>query len=340
VQLARACTRVVRPGRAVPRLGALLALLSLLFAATACHVGGSSSAGLAPGQDLTVAVVPGIDSVPLTVAARDRLFTQQGLGVSVEDFPSVDAAYTALTQGKVDVAAGDYTSFFYGIANGAPLALVADGYDAGTGTMQILTLPSSGITSPQDLAGKVVATPYAQVAPFSSTFPYSIDTLAAETVLNADGVNPTSIIWREKTQTQMISALKDGQVSAILVTEPLIIQAETELGAQEVLDACSGETANLPLSGYFTTQKFAKEHAAALGAFRTALSTAEADSAQRGVVQSVLLGEHMSTLESDLVNVGQYPTFVNVGQIQRIADLMIQSGMISAPVSVQSLLVN
>jgi ABC-type nitrate/sulfonate/bicarbonate transport system substrate-binding protein len=340
VQLARACTRVVRPGRAVPRLGALLALLSLLFAATACHVGGSSSAGLAPGQDLTVAVVPGIDSVPLTVAARDRLFTQQGLGVSVEDFPSVDAAYTALTQGKVDVAAGDYTSFFYGIANGAPLALVADGYDAGTGTMQILTLPSSGITSPQDLAGKVVATPYAQVAPFSSTFPYSIDTLAAETVLNADGVNPTSIIWREKTQTQMISALKDGQVSAILVTEPLIIQAETELGAQEVLDACSGETANLPLSGYFTTQKFAKEHAAALGVFRTALSTAEADSAQRGVVQSVLLGEHMSTVESDLVNVGQYPTFVNVGQIQRIADLMIQSGMISAPISVQSLLVN
>jgi ABC-type nitrate/sulfonate/bicarbonate transport system substrate-binding protein len=340
VQLARACTRVVRPGRAVPRLRALLALLSLLFAATACHVGGSSSAGLAPGQDLTVAVVPGIDSVPLTVAARDRLFTQQGLGVSVEDFPSVDAAYTALTQGKVDVAAGDYTSFFYGIANGAPLALVADGYDAGTGTMQILTLPSSGITSPQDLAGKVVATPYAQVAPFSSTFPYSIDTLAAETVLNADGVNPTSIIWKEKTQSQMISALKDGQVSAILVTEPLIIQAETELGAQEVLDACSGETANLPLSGYFTTQKFAKEHAAALGVFRTALSTAEADSAQRGVVQSVLLGEHMSTLESDLVNVGQYPTFVNVGQIQRIADLMIQSGMISAPVSVQSLLVN
>jgi NitT/TauT family transport system substrate-binding protein len=332
---------MVRPGRAVPRLGALITLLSLLFAATACHVGSSSSAGLAPGQDLTVAVVPGIDSVPLTVAARDRLFSQQGIGVSVEDFPSVDAAYTALTQGKVDVAAGDYTSFFYGIAtDGEPLALVADGYDAGTGTMQILTLPSSGITSPQQLANKVVATPYAQVAPFSSTFPYSIDTLAAETVLNADGVNPTSIIWKEKTQSQMISALKDGQVSAILVTEPLIIQAETELGAQEVLDACSGETANLPLSGYFTTQKFAKDHAAALGAFRTALSTAESDSAQRGVVQSVLLGEHMSTLQSDLVNVGQYPTFVNVGQIQRIADLMIQSGMISAPISVQSLLVN
>jgi hypothetical protein len=47
----------------------------------------------------------------------------------------------------------------------------------------------------------------------------------------------------------------------------------------------------------------------------------------------------MSLLYADLVNIGQYPSFLNVGQIERIAELMYDSGMIISPVEVQSLLV-
>jgi NitT/TauT family transport system substrate-binding protein len=321
------------------RTGVFLALLSLLFAATACHVPFTSSpAALPSGQDLTVAVVPGLDNVPLTVAVKDGLFGRQGVGVSVEDFSSLAGAYSALVDGKADIADGDYTSFFYGIANNAPLRLVTDGYDATTGTVQILSLPSSGINSPESLAGKTVATlPAPQSGMQSSTLPYSIDQLAAEQVLQADGVNTTNISWDPMPANQMISALKDHLVNAILATDPQIIQAETELGAQEVLDACSGVTANLPLSGYFTTRSFASQHGAALQAFRAALTTAQADSAMRSDVQSVLRGEHMSALDADLVNLGEYPTFLNVGQVQRIADLMTDSGVITTQLSVQSL---
>jgi NitT/TauT family transport system substrate-binding protein len=342
LQLARACARIVSSGRAVRRPGLLLALLSLLFAATACHVPGTSSpAALPPGQDLTVAVVPGIDNVPLMVAAKDRLFSRQGIAVSVQDFPTVAAAYSALSDGKADVAAGDYTSFFYSIASGATqLKLLADGYDAGAGTVQVLALPSSGISSPQDLVGKVVATPPPPGANmYSTTFPYSIDQLAAESALQADGVNPADITWRSTPENDMISALKYHRVDAILVSDPQIIQAETELGAEEVFDACSGVTANLPLSGYFTTQSYAGQHSGALRAFVAALTTAQADAAMRSNVQSVLRGEHMSALDSDLANVGEYPTFLNVGQVQRVADLMSNSGMIMTQLSVQSLVV-
>jgi NitT/TauT family transport system substrate-binding protein len=338
VWLASARARSVR---ALRRLGIPLAALSLMLAAAGCHVLGTSSGTALPsGQTLTVAVVPSIETVPLQVAAQDGLFRQQGLGVTITDYPSVAAAYNALANGKADVADGDYTSFFYAIAKGqAQLKLITDGYDASAGTMQVLALPSSGINSPEDLAGKVVATPEAQVAPYSTTFPYSIDTLATETILQTDGVNPADITWDEMPENQMITALKDHQVSAIVATDPVIIEAETQLGAQEVLDSCSGVTANLPLSGYFSTASFAAQHTAALQAFRAALTTAESDSGERSNVQSVLLGEHMSTLYADLVNIGQYPASTNVGQVQRIADLMYDSGMITAPVSVQSLLV-
>jgi NitT/TauT family transport system substrate-binding protein len=333
--------RSVTVGRVLRRSLIPLAALSLALAAAGCHVPGTSSASvLPPGETLTVAVVPGIDTVPLQVAAQKGLFKQQGVSVTVKDYGSVSQAYNALTAGRVDVAEGDYTSFFFGVAqHDAPLKLITDGYDASAGTMQVLALPSSGINSPSQLSGKTVATPDAQVAPFSNTFPYSMDSLATQTVLQTEGVSAAGINWVQMPQSKLLAALKDHQVSAIVATDPLIIQAETQLGAQEVLDSCSGVTANLPLAGYFSTASFSGQHLAALQAFRTALTAAESDSAQRSNVQSVLRGEDMSTIFADLVNIGQYPSFLNVGQIQRIADLMYDSGMITNPVEVQSLLI-
>jgi NitT/TauT family transport system substrate-binding protein len=338
MQLAHTDLRVGVLGRALRRSGQALALCLALVAAAGCHALGSSSPPAGGGQ-LTVAVVPGIDTAPLMVAVDDGLFRQQGLTVTVKQFPSVAQAYRALQHGTADVAAGDYTSFFYEISVGAPLRLVMDGYDAGAGTMQVLTLPGSGVSSPQSLQGKTVGTPEAQLAPYyASSFPYNIETLAAQQVLQSDGVSPGTVTWKEMPSNGLISALKNHRVRAILVTDPLIMQAETELGAVEVFDACSGVTANLPLSGYFSTAAFARQHGAALDAFRTALTAAQADSALRSTVQSVLRSEHMTAQEADLVNIGQYPTFLNVGQVQRVADLMDESGMILNSISVQSLL--
>jgi NitT/TauT family transport system substrate-binding protein len=345
MQLAHADVRVGVLGRALRRSGPALAL-GLALVAAGCHVPGTSNSPTGGGQ-LTVAVVPGIDTAPLMVAVHDGLFRQQGLTVTVKQYKSVTQVYDALENGTADVAAGDYTAFFYGISQGAkapgdrvflPLKLVMDGYDATTGTMQVLTLPTSKISSPAGLANKTVGTPEA-AAPtlFSQSFPYNIQTLAAETVLGSDGVGNVS--WKEMPDNTLLNALKNRRVSAIVATDPLIIQAETQLGAVQVFDACSGVTANLPLSGYFSTKAFASQHDAALLAFRTALIAAQSDAGMRSTVQSVLSSENITTRQdAALVNIGEYPTFVNVGQIQRVADLMYDSGMIVSPISVQSLL--
>lgn len=316
------------------RPGRTLALLSATLLVAACTTSGSSGAS----QDLTVAVVPGVDTAPLTIAVKDGLFSRQGITVSVKPVSSTAAAYDDLLTGRANIAAGDYAAFFYGIAtSGKKLKLIADGYDAGPGSMQILTLPNSGITTPRDLIGRTVGTPDSQVAPFSNNFPYNIDTVAADSVLQSDGVNPAAVTWHELPVDQMINALSSHQVDAILVTEPQLTQAEMKLGAVELIDACSGVTANLPLTGYFSTASVAGQESSSLTAFQTALETAEGDAADRSTVESTLTGENISTEDAALVNLGQYPTFLNVGQIQRIADLMYSSGMITSPVSVASL---
>jgi NitT/TauT family transport system substrate-binding protein len=312
--------------------------------ATGCHFPGTggSAAVSGNGAAITVAEIPGIDNAPLSVAVKDGLFTQSGLDVTVKDYPSLAAELKALKGGQVQIAAGDYTSFFYAQANeGASLRLIADGYDAASKSMAILTLPGSGITTPQDLARAPggVATPPAQVAPPSATVPYNIQTLAAEEVLQNDGVSPSSVRWTRMQPQDMIGALHSRQVSAILVSEPYILEAEKQLGAVEVVDASNGVTSGLPMSGYFSLNSYAHANPSAVQAFQKALSQAQAECAQRGPVQSALSGlAGMGTVDAALVTLGTYPTSLNVGQVQRLATLMYDSGMITSQVSISSMI--
>ncbi len=93
------------------------------------------------------------------------------------------------------------------------------------------------------------------------------------------------------------------------------------------------------MSGYFTTASFASGHAVALRGFQAALDEAKASAAQPGTVQSVLRTlPEMSSREASLVTIGQYPTFLSVGQVQRVADLMYGTGMIRTTISVKNML--
>jgi NitT/TauT family transport system substrate-binding protein len=321
------------------RLGTAAAAVSLVLFAGGCHVLGSSP-GQAANQQITVAVVPGFENAPLQVAARDGLFTQHGLNVTVQMYGTLQQAYAALAGGQAQVISGDYAGLLYMQAHAGRmrLRLLADGYDATAGLMEVLTLPGSAITTPQGLEGQAVATPPAELAPFTADAPYNIETLAAESVLQSDGVTPSSVQWKAMAPDRMIAALRDHSVSAIVTTEPYILQAETQLGAVELFDACTGVTASLPLSGYFTTASFARSDAAGMQEFQAVLREAKARTAQIGTVQPVLQTlPGMSARQAALVTIGQYPAFLSVGQIQRVADLMTGTGMITTTISVRSL---
>ena len=333
--------RLVRASATASRL-ALLAM-SAALAVSGCS---TSAPGLGDsgGGKLIVGIVPGIDTSPLQVGIQEALFRNHGLNVVVKAYSSLQLEFRALKAGSVNVAAGDYADFLYEEAAGKEsLHLVADGYDAAPGVMEVLTLPSSRITTPQGLAHQVVATPEPQLippdnGPYSSNIvPYSMETLATESVLNSDGVAPTSVTWRPVPVQDMIRELSNGQVGAILATEPYVIAAESQLGAVEIMDSCSGPTASLPLSGYFSLATYADAHRAQLQQFRTVLESAQAG-ATTGSLQAMLPRlTGMSTHNAALATLGSFPTSLIVDQIQRVADLMYHSGVISSPLSVSRL---
>jgi NitT/TauT family transport system substrate-binding protein len=335
--------RPARAGVSVTARRTSLGFLAVILLAAGC----TSATGLtaAGGTSITVAVISGTDNAPLVIGVREGLFRDHGLNVIVKTYSSLRPEFQALKKGTVDIAAGDYADFFYAQAAGkASLHLVADGYDARSSVMEVLSLPGSGITNPQDLVHKVVATPLPQLIPStngpytSNSVPYSIETLATESVLNSDGVTPTDVTWKPTPPQDMIRKLRGRQVDAILATEPYITQAESRLGAVEVMDSCSGLTANLPLSGYFSLAGYAAAHSEQLQQFQAALASAQANAAAGGSLPAML--PHltgMSMQDAALVTIGSYPTSLIVGQVQRVADLMYNSGMINTPLSVSRL---
>jgi ABC-type nitrate/sulfonate/bicarbonate transport system substrate-binding protein len=345
--------RLVRAGARTPGRRITLSVASVALLVTGCHIPGTGAAGGSANgsQTITVAVVSGaraapvsLANAPLRMAVESGIFAQHGLNVIIKSYPTLNAVIGALASGAAQIASGDYTGFLYRQETGAmSLRLIADGYDATPNMMEILTLPGSAITTPQQLAGANVATPEPAVSyPTNSTataaLPRNIETLAAATVLRADGVSPSTVNWKPIPVANIVSALQHHQVAAILVPEPYVFEAESQLGAQELLDSCSGATAGLPLYGYFSQAKFARANASALDEFRSALLRAQAGAGMRGPVQAVLpSATGMSAQDAALVTLGNYPTSLSVGQVQRVAQLMFDAGMIGNTLDIKSM---
>jgi NitT/TauT family transport system substrate-binding protein len=322
--------------RRPPRLGrgiAALAGLGVVLLAAGCSTGGG--AGGQVSNTVTVAAVPGVDNVPLFLAQQKGMFRADGVTVEIRKYATVNAEVQALASGRVDIAAGDYGPFLSAESQQktAGIKIVTDGYDAAPGVLEVLTLPSSKISGPQQLEGAKIAAPNTAILNTPVGKPDSLETAATTSVLSSYGVD--TVDWQPMAPALEVKALQEHKVSAILATEPYIYQAESKLGAIEVLDACSGATAGLPLSGYFAMGVWSQQNAKALADFKSALGQAQTNSAMAGPVQSVLPSSTgITKREAQVVTVGSYPESLNTGSLQRVSQLMFDEGMLSNPIEV------
>src|SRR5690348_13428491 len=323
------------------RIAAGCAAAALLLGGCSA-LGGSSASGAAPaGSSITVAAVPGVGDAPLYVAWQQKLFQQHGLTVHLHSYKTMTQVMDALHSGQANVAVGDYADFFYEQEHdaSAPMVVLADGYDAAPNIMDVLVNPDSRITALLGLKGKTIGTAEPQVLPNVSGLPYSLATVAASSALDNNGVQPSMVKWLPLPSNELVSALQTHRVDGTLVTEPESFAAESALGARTILDACSGQTVNPPLDGYFAPRSFAENHRAALIAFRSVMTRAQANAVQPAPVEAVLTHyAGMSRETASLITVGQYPTALKVTSLQRVADLMSFYGALAHPLVVSRML--
>ena len=194
----------------------------------------------------------------------------------------------------------------------------------------VLAGAKSAATKITDLPGKKIAVTTRQ----------SLAEVSIRSVLKVNGVDAEQVSFIEMPYTDMGAALAANRVDAALLAEPFITQAAKEFGAVPLFDAASGPTAELPIAGYGTTGKFARENPKTVAAFQRAFAKGqEAAGADRSKVEKLLPGyAKIDPQTAALVNLGGFPSRLEATRLQRIPDLMLEFGMLKQHIDAKTMI--
>lgn len=293
---------------------------------------------------LTVSVLPSMDSAGFFVALNDGLFSQEGLKINYLPAQGSEVIEQQVA-GKVDISGSNYVSYVEAqVTHQANLKIFAEGSVLEPGDQVIMTMPTSPITSLARLRGQLLG-----VNPDAN-----IGYMLVKAVLAEHGVSisrrhsPSSVLVPQHPIDffQMGEALVSGQVAAAVMTEPLASEYSEQYGAVPLADLDQGDTNEFPIAGYAVTAAWAAKYPRTLDAFYTALEAGQqiADTDRAAVEQAfealdTAANGHVDAPIASMMALNNYPVSTDPSRLQRTVTLMRQSGLISKPLDIRTMLV-
>jgi NitT/TauT family transport system substrate-binding protein len=324
------------------RFGALgrTALVGLVAALVATGCSGSADQAESPGAssdmktDLLIGQYPGADSAPLFIAMERGFFKEEGLTVKQEPIQAPQAVLGKLSNGSMDVVLGSYATILsIQEAGTEKFKYIADSYQGAAGAFGVMVKKGSPIKQVSDLKGKKIGT--------NALVGLGVLTMNPHMkIAGLDPANKDDIQYVEVPTTNWLSSLDKGDVDAVWMTDPYVSQAKKELGATMLLDTMSGPTDGLPITGWAATEKWVTENPKTLAAFQRAMAKAQNIAAtDRAAVTKILPTFTKIPAETaSTINLGNYPTSLSAQRIQRVADLMLDAGMLKQKMDVSSMI--
>ena len=188
--------------------------------------GGEAKDNNANTEPLTVGLMRIDDSFPFYVAEKEGLFEKHNVAVELQNFSNARDLSTALQGGELDALMTDTVVTGLSIKGGADVRIVAMALGAvpEEGRFLVISAPDSGITAPEQLAGKNVAISN------NTMMDYLIDQFEKELGLeNMTTVNMPDLMLRTTT------LLEGKDIDAAILPDPLAAFAVAE-GANIVID--------------------------------------------------------------------------------------------------------
>jgi NitT/TauT family transport system substrate-binding protein len=312
--------------RVSPKRVATFVIAGLVsLTAAGCASAARSTAAGPEKTNLTVAVVPAVDSAGFFIALYDGFFKAHGLNVTFVPAISSETVIAAQTQGKIDISGGNYVSYLQAQRSGeADLDIFAEGSVMLPGAQGLYTMPNSGIRSLHDLIGKTVGI----------NAPRNILYLLVASTLADHGIPVNSVHFNANIPLPaMAQALKSGVVSAAVLPEPFASEAEAKYGVSQLADLDTGALTGFPIQGYVVTRQWAMQYPRTLAAFNAALQEGQtlADTNRHAIeaameklpVKPVPLA--VPPVIASMMAVDSYPVgAVNPIRLQRVANVMNQ----------------
>ncbi|HEY3470245.1 MAG TPA: ABC transporter substrate-binding protein [Amycolatopsis sp.] len=285
----------------------------------------SSNGGGLEKSKIKVSIMPTTDLAPFWLALDGGYFKAEGLEVEQIIANSGQASMTKAISGEADIALSTYTPFFVAKSKGtADIQLVADGTSVNAKSNAIVTVPTSNVKTVKDLAGKRIAITAMNTA----------SDILTKSVMKDHGVDFSQVKWTLMPLPNMAAALKDNQVDAAYMPEPMLSQSAKTVGAIPVIDINTGASQDFPLTGYGAATKWVQANPKTLAAFQRAMKKATSDAINdRSKVEPLLVKyAHIEEDTAKLLTLPGYGSVLDARRIQRVPDLMLQMGVITSKV--------
>lgn len=276
-------------------------------------------------ETIVVGTQPFAELAPLHIAIEQGIFEENGLTVELADSTGGGAGLIpSMVAGDIDVVYSNYVSLLQGVSKGLPLQAIRE--NDRPGVQALYVMPDSGITEPEDLAGKTIAVNGLG----------NIMELTSRAVLESHGVTDAEFV--EIPPPNMEAALAEGQVDAAWLVEPFVTTATENLGATPVVSAFEGPTEDLPVAGWAVREDFAAENPNTVEAFvdsmDEAIAIAEED--PEAVKEALLSYTQIPEDVVDELSPISFAETSDFSHLDELNQLMVEHGLIEEPVDLDA----
>jgi NitT/TauT family transport system substrate-binding protein len=317
------------------RAGLALAAAAALASTALAGCSGSSSGLGSPDQStIRVGMINSIGAVPFQIgdSKDDHAFMDAGLTVIVQTYDTEQDELAALTANKIDIAFGQYAEFLYSkssLANNDDIRVVSEGYDAGSGTIGLLT--TAGRTLPNWGPGNTFNCDGGTHIAVPDTI--GTEYLALASWFQSLGVplpSACAAIVRIPDPKTAIGAVAGGQVAAAVLQEPYVTAGQVTAGLQVAQDLATGNAAAVPVDGYFATKTFTQKYPRTTAIFAAVMTKLQSTTGHRVVIETALRATNLlDTRVIASMQLGTYPSVVLPAKLDIVLRLMSGAGTVS-----------
>ena len=308
-----------------------LAAAVLMIVAGCGGSGQPQASASAPAQPVHVvlATLAVADTATAVLAQSKGYFKAEGLDVELKTVDTGPATTAAIVSGAAQFSQSNYATLISARSQGIPVVFAAEATRNAPGFSVVAVLPDSPIQKPADLAGKRVATSVIG----------GIGPVMISGDLKALGVDYKSINWVQMPFPDMGAALQRKQVDAVWVVEPFGTALKGQLNARVVLDTNSGPAAGLPFAAWATTETYAQQNPKVVAGFRRAIQKAAADAGKNpDEIRNAI--PTYTPIKADVaakIALEAYPTSTDSKEIQKIGQMMLDTGFLQSAVDVSKM---
>jgi NitT/TauT family transport system substrate-binding protein len=272
---------------------------------------------------LEVAGPPNDTGGLLFYAADMGFYEKAGLRVRVTSLANSGSISSAIASGSVQIGSFAVSVGALAHEKGLPLVMIAPAglYLSSAPTSGLIVPKNSPIRKASDLNGKTIATRDIS----------NMSYFGAKQWIDKNGGDSKSIHWIEIPDTGDVPALESGRIDAASVSEPALDDALRSGEIRSLAPVFDAIGKRFLISGYFTSEDFAKAHPDVVRKFAGVMSvTARWANGNRARSGQILEKYAQATVLPGSTRI-TYAERLSAADVQPVLDLLLKYGLLKAP---------